>query len=340
MRSVVSCIPEVNLEMDQLLLQVRGLKKYFPLRGGLFRRHIGDVKAVDGVDLDILRGESFGLVGESGSGKTTLGKTILRLIEPTEGRIIFDGVDLCQLSEVEMRRRRAEMQIVFQDPYSSLNPRMTVKKIVGEPLLIHNRAKGRELEDRVRKLIKLVGLMDDHLYRYPHEFSGGQRQRIGIARALALEPKMLILDEPTSALDVSVQAQVLNLLLELQERLELTYLFISHDLSVIRYICDRVALMYLGRIVEQGSVKEIFQEPLHPYTRALLSAIPIPDPDHVSEEIILEGDVSTLGAMGSGCRFAPRCPAEKMDICFEQEPELRDLGGGHLVACHLYAGHI
>ncbi len=322
--------------MDQPLLQISGLKKYFPLHGGLFRRHIGDVKAVDGVDLDIFRGESFGLVGESGSGKTTLGKTILRLIEPTSGQIVFDGEDLCQLPEPEMRRRRAEMQIVFQDPYSSLNPRMTVKRIVGEPLLIHNRAKGRALEDRVCELIKLVGLMDDHLYRYPHEFSGGQRQRVGIARSLALEPKMLILDEPTSALDVSVQAQVLNLLLELQERLGLTYLFISHDLSVIRYICDRVALMYLGRIVEMGSIEEIFRKPLHPYTRALLSAIPMPDPDYTSEEIILKGDVSTLGAMGSGCYFAPRCPAEGMDLCYEVEPRLKDLGDGHLVACHLY----
>jgi len=322
--------------MDQHLLQIRELKKYFPLRGGLLNRHVGDVKAVDGVDLDIVRGESFGLVGESGSGKTTLGKTILRLIEPTEGQIIFDGQDLCQLSESEMRQWRAEMQIVFQDPYSSLNPRMTVKRIVGEPLLIHHRARGRALEDRVRELIELVGLMEDHLYRYPHEFSGGQRQRVGVARALALEPKMLVLDEPTSALDVSVQAQVLNLLLDLQQRLGLTYLFISHDLSVIRYICDRVALMYLGRIVEIGSIEEIFQKPLHPYTRALLSAIPMPDPDHVSDEIILEGDASTLGARGDSCRFAPRCPAAKMALCLEREPELIDLGDGHLVACHLY----
>jgi len=324
--------------MDQPLLQVRELEKYFPLRGGLFRRHVGNIKAVDGVDLDIFRGESFGLVGESGSGKTTLGKTILRLIEPTKGQIIFDGEDLCQLPEPEMRRRRADMQIVFQDPYSSLNPRMTVKRIVGEPLLIHNRAKGRALADRVRELIKLVGLMDDHLYRYPHEFSGGQRQRIGIARSLALEPKMLVLDEPTSALDVSVQAQVLNLLLDLQQRLGLTYLFISHDLSVIRYICDRVALMYLGRIVEMGSIEEIFQKPLHPYTRALLSAIPMTDPDYASEEIILKGDVSTLAAVGSGCCFAPRCPAERMDLCSKVEPELKDVGEGHLVACHLYPG--
>jgi oligopeptide/dipeptide ABC transporter ATP-binding protein len=322
--------------MDQHLLQIRELKKYFPLHGGLFHRHVGDVKAVDGVDLDIVRGESFGLVGESGSGKTTLGKTILRLIEPTEGEIIFDGQDLCQLSEAEMRQWRAEMQIVFQDPYSSLNPRMTVKRIVGEPLLVHHRARGRAMEDRVRELIELVGLMEDHLYRYPHEFSGGQRQRVGVARALALEPRMLVLDEPTSALDVSVQAQVLNLLLDLQQRLGLTYLFISHDLSVIRYVCDRVALMYLGRIVEIGSIEEIFQKPHHPYTRALLSAIPMPDPDHVADEIILEGDTSTLDARGDSCRFSPRCPAERMNSCLDVEPELRNLGNGHLVACHLY----
>ncbi len=322
--------------MAETLLQIRQLKKYFPLRGGLLHRRIGQIKAVDGVDLDIQVGESFGLVGESGSGKTTVGKTVLRLIEPTSGQIMFEGQDLCQLPEAEMRRRRADIQMIFQDPYSSLNPRMTVKKIVGEPLIIHGRARGRALEGQVRALVRLVGLMDDHLYRYPHEFSGGQRQRIGIARALALAPKMLILDEPTSALDVSVQAQVLNLLLELQERLGLTYLFISHDLGVIRYICDRVALMYLGRIVEVAAVETIFQQPLHPYTRALLSAMPEPDPDYVGEEIILQGEVSTLGGTGKGCRFEPRCPADKTALCAQEEPHLRDLGGGHLLACHRY----
>ncbi|MFQ6001653.1 MAG: ABC transporter ATP-binding protein, partial [Anaerolineae bacterium] len=305
------------------------------LRGGLFRRPIADMRAVDGVDLAIKRGESFGLVGESGSGKTTLAKTMLRLIEPTAGQILFEGEDLCQLSEAEMRQRRAEMQMIFQDPYSSLNPRMTVKRIVGEPLLIHNRARGRNLDERVLELVKLVGLMDDHLYRFPHEFSGGQRQRIGIARALALEPKMLILDEPTSALDVSVQAQVLNLLLDLQRRLNLTYLFITHDLSVIRYICDRVALMYLGVTVESGSVDDIFQRPLHPYTRALLSAMPEPDPTYVSEEIILEGEISTLAVGEGGCRFAPRCPAKKVQRCPKEEPVLKEVERDHLVACHL-----
>lgn len=322
--------------MDEVLLDVRKLKKYFPVKGGLFQRQAGYIKAVDGVDLTVEQGQSFGLVGESGSGKTTVGKTILRLIEPTEGEIIFEGQDLCQLSESEMRHLRAEMQMIFQDPYSSLNPRMTVKRIVGEPLLIHKRGKGRALEDRVRELISLVGLMEDHLFRYPHEFSGGQRQRIGIARALALEPKMLILDEPTSALDVSVQAQVLDLLLDLQKRLNLTYLFISHDLAVIRYICDRVALMYMGKILELAAVEDIFQNPMHPYTQALLSAMPVADPEYQPEEIILEGEISTLGGQEGACRFAPRCPAQGSDRCTEEEPVLKELEDGHLVACHLY----
>jgi len=322
--------------MDEVLLDVRKLKKYFQVKGGLFQRQAGYIKAVDGVDLTVEQGQSFGLVGESGSGKTTVGKTILRLIEPTEGEIIFEGRDLCQLSESEMRHLRAEMQMIFQDPYSSLNPRMTVKRIVGEPLLIHKWGKGRALEDRVRELISLVGLMEDHLFRYPHEFSGGQRQRIGIARALALEPKMLILDEPTSALDVSVQAQVLDLLLDLQKRLNLTYLFISHDLAVIRYICDRVALMYMGKILELAAVEDIFQNPMHPYTQALLSAMPVADPEYQPEEIILEGEISTLGGEEGTCRFAPRCPDRESDRCIEEEPVLKELQDGHLVACHLY----
>ena len=322
--------------MGQALLQVKGLKKYFPVKGGLLQRRVGYVKAVDGVDLAIQRGESFGLVGESGSGKTTVGKSILRLIEPTEGMIIFEGQDLCELSESAMREHRSEMQMIFQDPYSSLNPRMTVKRIVAEPLVVHDRAKGRALDERVRALIDVVGLMKDHLYRYPHEFSGGQRQRIGIARALALEPKMLVLDEPTSALDVSVQAQVLDLLLQLQRRLNLTYLFISHDLAVIRYICDRVALMYQGRILELGSVEDIFQDPLHPYTQALLSAMPVADPEFEAEEIILEGEISTLAGREGVCRFAPRCPSRASRRCKHEEPTLREKGEGHFVACHLY----
>jgi oligopeptide transport system ATP-binding protein len=322
--------------MGEALLQVKGLKKYFPVKGGLFRRQVGQVKAVDGVSLAIEEGESFGLVGESGSGKTTVGKTILRLMEPTEGEILFEGQDLCGLSESEMRQRRSEMQMIFQDPYSSLNPRMTVKRIVGEPLVVHKWAKGRALDDRVRELIDVVGLMEDHLYRYPHEFSGGQRQRVGIARALALEPKMLILDEPTSALDVSVQAQVLGLLLELQGRLNLTYLFISHDLAVIRYICDRVALMYQGKILEVGLVEDIFQEPMHPYAQALLSAMPVADPEYRPEEIILEGEISTMIGPEGTCRFAPRCPMRGSERCVEQEPVLKEVKDGHLVACHLY----
>jgi oligopeptide transport system ATP-binding protein len=322
--------------MGDALLAVKDLKKHFPVTGGLFQRRIGSIKAVDGVDLTVEEGQSFGLVGESGSGKTTVGKTILRLIEPTDGEIVFEGRDLCKLSESEMRHLRAEMQMIFQDPYSSLNPRMTVKRIVGEPLLIHKLGKGRALEDRVRELISLVGLMEDHLFRYPHEFSGGQRQRIGIARALALEPKMLILDEPTSALDVSVQAQVLDLLLELQERLNLTYLFISHDLAVIRYICDRVALMYMGKILEVAAVEDIFQNPMHPYTQALLSAMPVADPEYQPEEIILEGEISTLAGAEGTCRFAPRCPAKSAERCVQQEPVLKELKDGHLVACHLF----
>jgi len=322
--------------MAEVLLEVRGLKKYFPVQGGLFSRVVGYVKAVDGVDLAILQGESFGLVGESGSGKTTVGKTVLRLIEPTEGEILFEGEDLCQLSESEMRGHRSEMQMIFQDPYSSLNPRMTVKRIVGEPLVVHKWAKGSALDAKVRELIDVVGLMEDHLYRYPHEFSGGQRQRIGIARALALEPKMLILDEPTSALDVSVQAQVLDLLLQLQQRLNLTYLFISHDLAVIRYICDRVALMYQGKILELGSVEDIFTEPMHPYTQALLSAMPVADPEFEADEIILEGEISTLGGEEGVCRFAPRCPVREDARCSRDEPGLKEQVEGHFVACHLY----
>ncbi|NIN66618.1 MAG: ATP-binding cassette domain-containing protein [Anaerolineae bacterium] len=322
--------------MDEALLEVRKLKKYFPVKGGLFQRRVGYVRAVDGVDLAIRPGQSFGLVGESGSGKTTVGKTILRLIEPTEGEIIFEGQDLCQLAEAEMRKRREDMQMIFQDPYSSLNPRMTVKRIVGEPLVVHKLAKGRALDDRVRELTSLVGLMEDHLYRYPHEFSGGQRQRIGVARALALEPKMLILDEPTSALDVSVQAQVLDLLLDLQQRLNLTYLFISHDLAVIRYICDHVALMYMGKILEQAPVEEIFERPMHPYTQALLSAMPVADPEFQPEEIILEGEISTMGGEEGTCRFGPRCPARDSARCRDEEPVLKELEDGHLVACHLY----
>ncbi len=323
--------------MAEALLDIRHLKKYFPVRGGLFQRKVNDVRAVDDVDLTVYAGESFGIVGESGSGKTTFGKTILRLSEPTSGEIIFEGQDLLHLAHEEMQRYRADMQMVFQDPYSSLNPRMKVKDIVAESLIIHKRTKGRETFERVRDLIRLVGLQEDHLHRFPHEFSGGQRQRIGIARAIALHPKLLVLDEPTSALDVSVQAQVLNLLVDLQHRLDLTYLFISHDLGVIRYICDRVGLMYLGRIVELASVAKIFEEPKHPYTVALLSAMPEPDPDHKVQEIILEGEIGSPINLGKGCRFAPRCPLQ-FDRCWVQDPPLLNTGDNHWVACHLHPG--
>ncbi len=319
----------------QPLLEVHRLRKDYPIRGGLFRRTIGQIRAVDDVSFAVYPGEALGLVGESGSGKTTLGKTVLRLQEPTSGRILFQGEDLTGLPAGELQRRRAHMQMVFQNPYSSLNPRMKVKDIVAEPLVIHGRGKGRSLFERVRELIRRVGLDEAHLYRYPHEFSGGQRQRIGIARALALEPRLLVLDEPTSALDVSVQAQILNLLVDLQEELGLTYLFISHDLGVIRYICDRVALMYLGRIVELAPVETIFERPLHPYTRALRAAMPEPDPDAPEEEILLEGEIDAVDPGFTGCRFAPRCPAAKIDRCRAEEPPLQEVAPGHWVACHL-----
>ena len=319
----------------EALLAVRNVTKAFAIRGGLFKTRVGEVRAVDDVSLTIPAGTSYGLVGESGSGKTTLGKVILRLIEPTTGQILFEGKNLCQLTGEELQRQRAGMQMVFQNPYSSLDPRMTVKSTVAEPLVIFGRAKGKELNDRVRSLIATVGLRDEHLYRFPHEFSGGQRQRIGIARALALEPKLLVLDEPTSALDVSVQSQILNLLLDLQQRLGLTYLFISHDLAVIRYVCDRVGVMYLGRIVEEAAVVNLFAEPQHPYTRSLLSAIPEPDPDRRFQPVEVNGEIGRLAPEDHGCRFAPRCPFV-MDHCRQIDPPLEATGSAHLVACHLY----
>jgi peptide/nickel transport system ATP-binding protein len=318
------------------LLAVRNVSKTFAIRGGLFKARVGEMRAVDDVSLTIPAGTSYGLVGESGSGKTTLGKVILRLIEPTTGQILFEGTDLGQLTGDELQRQRAGMQMVFQNPYSSLNPRMTVKSTVAEPLVIFGRAHGKELDDRVRSLIATVGLRDEHLYRFPHEFSGGQRQRIGIARALALEPKLLVLDEPTSALDVSVQSQILNLLLDIQQRLGLTYLFISHDLAVIRYVCDRVGVMYLGRIVEEAAVDELFAQPQHPYTRSLLSAIPEPDPDRRFQPIEILGEIGRLAPDDHGCRFAPRC-AFVMDTCRQIDPPLQATQAAHFVACHLYS---
>ncbi|MCK5827951.1 dipeptide ABC transporter ATP-binding protein [Candidatus Bipolaricaulota bacterium] len=330
---------------DNILLDVKGLQKYFPVRKGVFRRTVAHVKAVDGLDMFIREGETLGLVGESGCGKTTTGRSILRLIEPTAGDIMFrskkmasTGEEYKEVNVVTAHRKmmkalRREMQIIFQDPYSSLNPRMTVGSIVGEPLLVHGLARGAEREDRVKALLAAVGLKPDHMKRYPHEFSGGQRQRIGVARALALDPQLIVCDEPVSALDVSIQAQVINLLEDLQSEFGLTYLFIAHDLSVVRHIADRVAVMYLGKIAELCTTEELFTAPKHPYTEALMSAVPVPDPDWNVERILLEGDVPSPVAPPSGCYFHPRCQYAK-DICKTEAPVYRDLGDLHFVTCH------
>ena len=316
------------------LLKVEELKKYFPVRGGIFARTKGWVRAVDGVDFHICEGETMGVVGESGCGKTTLGRTILRLVEPTEGKIIFKGKDIVKLRKGEMRTLRKDMQIVFQDPYWSLNPRMLVKDIISEPLETHLKLEKAETKERVSELLELVGLSRDAMWRYPHEFSGGQKQRIGIARALATNPKFVVLDEPTSFLDVSVQAHILNLIKELQTKLDLTYLFISHNLGVIQHISDRIAVMYLGKMVETGLVDQIFNEPLHPYTQALLEAIPVPDPDVKMGEVILEGTIPSPENPPPGCRFNTRC-SSATSICKQKEPQPVEVGGGHTVACHL-----
>ncbi len=324
-------------EQKEVLLRVDRLVKYFPITHGIvFQRHTGDVHAVDDISFEVRAGETLGLVGESGCGKSTTGRTLLQLYKPTSGHVYFKGKDLVGMPGHELRKTRRKMQMIFQDPYASLNPRMTVKDIIGEPMIVHNTYKNAALTDRVVYLLEKVGLNPAFIKRYPHEFSGGQRQRIGIARALALDPELIICDEPISALDVSIQAQVINLLEDLQRDLNLTYLFIAHDLSVVKHISDRVAVMYLGVIVEKASRDELYNHPLHPYTQALLSAVPIPDP--VAEEkrkrTILEGDVPSPVNPPSGCRFRTRCPIAEA-ICAESRPEFREIKTDHFVACHL-----
>ena len=323
------------MEKKVALLEVRNLKKYFPVRKGILSRTVGWVQAVDGVGFTLKHGETLGLVGESGCGKTTLGRCLLRLIEPTEGEIQFEGKDLLKMDREELRKVRARLQIIFQDPYSSLNPRMTLEEIIAEPLRNHTQASRRAIRDRVSFLMEKVGLHPEQTRRYPHEFSGGQRQRIGIARALALNPQVIVCDEPVSALDVSIQAQVINLLVKLQEEMGLSYLFIAHDLSLVEHISDRVAVMYLGKIVELAKDIDLYTNPKHPYTEALLSAAPIPNPKLKKQRILLQGEIPSPINLPSGCRFYSRCP-RRLNICKADEPEFKSLGEGHGVSCHLY----
>jgi len=321
---------------QEALIKVNDLVMHFPILAGVLQRQVGVVRAVDGISFDIQRGETFGLVGESGCGKSTAGRTILLLYYPTSGRIFFEGIDLTTLKDRELRPIRQRMQMIFQDPYASLNPHMTIRETIGEPLQVFGLAKGKEIDEQVNSLLKTVRLNPNYATRYPHEFSGGQRQRIGIARSLALRPDFIVCDEPISALDVSIQAQIVNLLVDLQEEFRLTYLFIAHDLSMVRHICNRVAVMYLGKLAELASRDEIYDHPLHPYTQALLSAVPVPDPfvEEKRQRIILEGDVPSPANPPSGCRFRTRCPLAQ-EICAEQIPDWRELLPGHWVACHM-----
>ncbi len=327
---------KINKSQNEVLLEVKNLKKHFPVYGGLLGNKVEYLKAVDGVSFQIRRGETLGLVGESGCGKSTIGRTIIRLYDVTDGEIIYDGTELGRLSQKEIRPYRKRMQMIFQDPYASLNSRMTVGDIIGESLDIHGLSQGEARQKRIYELLDRVGLVKDHANRYPHEFSGGQRQRIGIARSLAVNPDFIICDEPISALDVSIQAQVVNMLEDLQKEFGLTYLFIAHDLSMVKHISDRIGVMYLGKLVEIADAKELYENPLHPYSQALLSAIPIPDPDvaKANKRIVLQGDVPSPLNPPSGCRFRTRC-RYAMEICSQVEPILTEMGGGHMSACHL-----
>ena len=320
---------------SDVILEVSNLKKYFPIKGGFFNRVVGNVKAVDGISFQIKRGTTMGLVGESGCGKSTIGRTILRLLPKTDGTIMFEGQDVSALSREELRKMRTKMQIIFQDPYSSLSPRLPVGEIIGEAVREHNLVPKSEYNQYITDIMLKCGLQEFHKDRYPHEFSGGQRQRICIARALAMNPEFIVCDEPVSALDVSIQAQIINLLNDLQNQFGLTYLFISHDLSVVEHISDSVGVMYLGSLVETGETEMLFRNPLHPYTKALFSAIPVPDPDAVIDRIILEGSIPSPANPPSGCKFHTRC-SECMDICKEIDPEKKEMTPGHFVACHLY----
>ncbi|MGM0834732.1 MAG: ABC transporter ATP-binding protein [Bacillota bacterium] len=321
--------------MTELLLQVENLKKHFPINGGIFGKKVGEVKAVDGVSFYVKKGETLGIVGESGCGKSTTGRLLLRLLDPTEGKVTFENKDVTTLSKEELRKVRREMQMIFQDPFASLNPRHTVEKILEEPLIVHGIGTKEERKRRVREMLEVVGLSSYHAKRYPHQFSGGQRQRIGIARSLMTNPKLIIADEPVSALDVSIQSQVLNLLEDLQKEYDLTYVFIAHDLGVVRHISDRVGVMYLGRLIELTDSEKLYEKPLHPYTQALLNAVPIPDPDFKREEIEISGEIPSPSNPPAGCAFHTRC-RECMDICKTTRPEFKEIEPNHFVSCHLY----